>query len=137
MVKETGMTDRGRIADWPIEERRAYHRQKTAEHRARNREKVNEKAKMALRARGAFLRDYKAERGCADCGEKDPVVLELDHRDRSMKDSRQANRYGRTAVPWRSLGWKALKTELAKCDVVCANCHRRRTSKQMDWANYN
>jgi 5-methylcytosine-specific restriction endonuclease McrA len=130
------MPDRGKIADWPLEERRAYHRQKTAEHRARNRERVNEAARDRLRARGAFLRDYKAERGCKDCGEKDPVVLELDHIDPATKD-RYMNKYGRTAVAWRSMGLEKLKAELEKCEVVCANCHRRRTSVQLDWTNYN
>jgi hypothetical protein len=123
--------------DHSLEERRAYNRKKVAEYRARNREMVNHRAKEALRRRGAILRDYKASRGCADCGEMDPVVLELDHLDRTTKNSQQANRYGRTAVPWRSMSLKALEAELAKCEVVCANCHRRRTSIQMDWANYN
>jgi 5-methylcytosine-specific restriction endonuclease McrA len=125
----------GKLADMSLDERRAYHRQKTAEYRARNREMVNEKSKMALRAKGAILRDYKAARGCKDCGEMDPVVLELDHIDPSTKD-RRMNKYGRTAVPWRSLSVEHLQAELAKCEVVCANCHRRRTAKQFDWANH-
>jgi len=124
------------LKDMSLEERRAYNRKKTAEYVARNKEMVNERAKQRLRERGAFLRDYKAERGCADCGEKDPVVLELDHRDPSTKDRRSVG-YKRTAVPWRSLSRKDLEAELAKCDVVCANCHRRRSAIQMDWANYN
>jgi hypothetical protein len=126
----------GRYVDQTPEERRAYHRKKTAEYVARNKEMVNEKAKQRLRARGAWLRDYKAERGCKDCGEKDPVVLELDHLDPSTKD-RKMNKYGRTAVNWRSLSWEALAAEVAKCEVVCANCHRRRTAVQFDWANHH
>ena len=115
-----------RYVDRTPEEKREYHRIKTAEYRARNQEMVNHRSKMALRAKGAFLRDYKAERGCADCGEKDPVVLELDHIEPSTKD-RRMDKYGRTAVPWRSLSLAHLKAELAKCEVVCANCHRSRT----------
>ena len=125
-----------RYVDQTLEERRAYNRKKVAEYRARNRAAINERAKQALRRRGAFLRDYKAERGCADCGEKDPVVLELDHLDPSTKN-RVGKKYGRSSVNWRSLSREALEVELAKCDVVCANCHRRRSAVQMDWANYN
>ncbi len=27
----------------------------------------------------------------------------------------------------------SIKTEIKKCDVRCANCHRRKTSKDLNW----
>jgi hypothetical protein len=30
-------------------------------------------------------------------------------------------------------GFAALKREIAKCDLVCANCHRLRTSRRGQW----
>lgn len=68
------------------------------------------------------LREYKAAAGCADCGERDPIVLEFDHRDGSMKENNIGDAHHR--------GWslERLLLEAAKCDVVCANCHRRRTA---------
>lgn len=27
-------------------------------------------------------------------------------------------------------GWDAIEQEIAKCDIVCANCHRERTWKR-------
>ena len=72
------------------------------------------------------LIEYLLEHRCADCGEGDPVVLDFDHRDRSTK---------RMAVSslLRYTSWAALEAEIAKCDVRCANCHRRRTAQQLGW----
>jgi hypothetical protein len=63
---------------------------------------------------------YKLEKGCADCGYNDhPAALDFDHRPGTTKvrDIKHGN----------TLGWQALMDEVAKCDVVCANCHRIRT----------
>jgi DNA-binding CsgD family transcriptional regulator len=59
--------------------------------------------------------------GCVDCGEKDIMVLEFDHREPNDKTS-NISRLLRGS-------FAKLQTELQKCDVVCANCHRRRTAK--------
>lgn len=67
--------------------------------------------------RSAFLANEKASRGCLRCGERDPVVLDFHHRDRSEK---------RFLVSMaRRMSLEALKEEIARCDVLCANCHRR------------
>lgn len=64
-------------------------------------------------------------KGCADCGELDPVVLEFDH----VRGEKKAN----IANLLCSGGKETLRIELEKCDVVCANCHRRRTAKRRRW----
>jgi hypothetical protein len=35
----------------------------------------------------------------------------------------------------RGYPWTTVENELAKCQVRCANCHRRRTAVQFDWPN--
>ena len=71
--------------------------------------------------RFAWLVAYLAEHPCVDCGESDPVVLEFDHRgDKSFTIGRS----------FRYLRWETILAEIAKCDVVCANCHRRRTARR-------
>ena len=74
--------------------------------------------------KAALVFNYLKEHPCVDCGEPDPVVLEFDHRDTRVKRLAIAkmieNRYS----------WDSILDEIAKCDVRCANCHRRKTSKQ-------
>jgi hypothetical protein len=72
-----------------------------------------------------FLRllDYLAEHPCVDCGEPDPRVLDFDHL--PGEDKRFC--VGR-AVCGSTRSWRAIREEITKCEVVCANCHRRRTA---------
>ena len=73
----------------------------------------------------AYLIDYFVEHPCLDCGETDPVVLEFDHlRDKEFGISSGI----------RDRNWQAVLAEIDKCDVVCANCHRRRTAKRGGFA---
>lgn len=73
----------------------------------------------------AFVQRYRNERGCEECGEKHPAVLDLHHRDPSDKHSllrMAAGRRPRGSL--RDLAWADLEAELAKCAVLCSNCHR-------------
>jgi hypothetical protein len=72
------------------------------------------------------LAAFLAANPCVDCGETDIRVLDFDHRDAKQK---RAN----ISRMLRSFSWKTIETEIAKCDVVCANCHRRRTAVRGGW----
>lgn len=68
-------------------------------------------------------------RPCADCGvQYPPWVMDLDHLDPGDKSPklRGDGRKGRMG----SLPMAELVREIAKCEVVCANCHRQRTYLQ-------
>lgn len=60
---------------------------------------------------------YFDARGCERCGERDPCCLEFHHKDPSQKTGAIAVLCG-----W---SWKRLEAEIAKCVVLCANCHCR------------
>ena len=65
------------------------------------------------------LVDWFKARPCADCGQMFPVVvMDFDHRDPTEKTYKIAQFVGRMSK---------LLAEIAKCDVVCSNCHRIRT----------
>lgn len=67
--------------------------------------------------------DFFKTHPCVDCGETDPVVLEFDHlQDKEYNVSRL--NHG---------SFETLVNEIAKCEVRCANCHRRKTAVQFGW----
>lgn len=75
-------------------------------------------------------RDYLIElvklSSCADCSESDIVVLQFDHvRGTKVGDV--------TDLAKRGVSIAKLQEEVDKCEIVCANCHVRRTSKQFNW----
>ena len=100
------------------EDRRAYDREGYASHPEYRQRQIGIKAERR-RQTTAWLREKKSQRGCADCEERDPVVLDFHHRDPSTKQ-------GNFGDSLRMLGRKRLAEEMDKCDVLCANCHRRR-----------
>lgn len=68
------------------------------------------------------LMTYLATHPCIDCGEADIVVLDLDH---------VRGRKHRNVTRMLDYSWAAIEKEIAKCEVRCANCHRRKTAKQL------
>lgn len=59
---------------------------------------------------------------CADCGRSyPPYVMDFDHRDASQKSFTIGS--ARDVIASAA----SLLKEIAKCDLVCANCHRERT----------
>ena len=106
---------------WCRECFKAYFRARGDGHR-----KEVKKAKRRRRREGReFISRYLASNPCVDCGEDDPAVLEFDH----LRDKR-------AAVSWLRVtgtGLAALGDEISKCEVVCVNCHRRRTARRANW----
>lgn len=84
--------------------------------------KAKKRNKMVLDKALRYIAIFLSNHPCVDCGEKDILVLEFDHRDRLAKveDISQIVR--------RGLTFKCLVSEISKCDVRCANCHRRKTN---------
>lgn len=71
-----------------------------------------------------MIQHYLEEHPCVDCGEGDPVVLEFDH----VRGAKVTNVSDlRRRRPWDIRG---ILAEIAKCDVRCANCHRRKTHRE-------
>ena len=102
----------------PIKQREASRR-----HYAKHRDKViksaKEYSKITRERIKAYIRDYLKTHPCVDCGETDTIVLEFDHvagKDFNISDATR-----------KGVSIKKLKDEIAKCEVRCANCHRKKT----------
>ncbi len=76
-----------------------------------------------LRVR-AQLFDFLSTQSCLDCGENDPIVLEFDHIDSGDKFKDVAKLLS------GHYSWLTIQREIAKCEIRCANCHRRKTYNQ-------
>jgi 5-methylcytosine-specific restriction endonuclease McrA len=96
-----------------------YHRKHYVQHRDQYIARAARRTRGLVAERARYLISLFSERACVDCGESDPLVLEFDHLgDKKFSISRGL----------RERNWQAVLDEIAKCDVVCANCHRRRTA---------
>ncbi len=90
-------------------------------------EKAHRRKKRYLIETYAKIKEYFLAHPCADCGEADPVVLEFDHIDRSTKTAAIS-----VMIKFQR-PWRVILQEIEKCEVRCANCHRRRTATQCGW----
>jgi len=83
----------------------------------RNKKKLKaprKKLKVDLRK---WFQEFKATLKCSRCSENHPACLQFHHRDPTKKDLEVSVAVQR--------GWsiKRILEEIAKCDVLCANCH--------------
>jgi hypothetical protein len=99
--------------------RAAYKQEHYRAHRQRYIDQAARRRRQLLDERVDWLLAYLREHPCVDCDETDPVVLEFDH----LRDKRFS-----IAKGIRNRPWQCVLDEIAKCEVVCANCHRRRTA---------
>lgn len=97
---------------------------------ATHREEYNSRKRIRTRiirnSARQYVLDYLSAHPCVECGESDPMVLEFDHiHGRKSKAVSVMVSEGRT--------FEAIQAEIDKCQVLCANCHRRKTMKEMGW----
>jgi molybdopterin synthase catalytic subunit len=72
--------------------------------------------------------EYKATNPCSDCGQRFHfVAMQFDHRPGELKIGEVSNliKAGARLKVW---------AEIAKCDLVCANCHAIRTYQRQQAA---
>jgi hypothetical protein len=99
------------------------------EHYAANKQRYIDQAAVVkqrlVRDRWVYLIEFFQSNPCADCGELDPLVLEFDH---------VAEKSFNIGAALRDRNWQSILDEIDKCEVVCANCHRRRTARRGGFA---
>lgn len=103
---------------------RKHHNEYTREHYQKNKEGYKARARARKIALAQMVYDIKASTPCADCGETYPhYVMDFDHLDAETKVDNVTSLI-------RLGGKKRVLDEIAKCEVVCSNCHRERTFKR-------
>jgi hypothetical protein len=83
-------------------------------------------SKSARRRKVEWFRSIKSQSGCIKCGENDIRCLDFHHRDTNEKDSNVS----RMLVMY---GKQRILKEMEKCDILCANCHRKEHFKGGDF----
>lgn len=74
-----------------------------------------------------YILEYLKTHPCIDCGENHLAVLDFDHV-RGVKSESV------TVMLSHAYSQKRIDEEIAKCEVRCANCHRKRTASTQRWA---
>ncbi len=97
-----------------------YHRNKDQRNKA-----VARNVRRLRERRTRLINEYK-NKPCADCGGTFHFsAMDFDHRPntKKLKEISRAIHLG-----W---SWERIEKEIAKCDIVCANCHRVRSWKRL------
>lgn len=91
-----------------------YHRQKSKDHYQKYKAKYNERNQgQKMRTKALLLEAKKG--GCIQCSEMEPACLDFHHL--GDKD--------KTVSQMRGMSDERVLDEIAKCVIVCANCHRK------------
>ena len=98
---------------------RACHKIMRREHYLKNRRKSIQRVRDREQEIRGWIRNYKETHPCTDCGKYLPYYqMDFDHlHDKKFDIGSHGHQYG----------FQALEEEIAKCELVCALCHRERT----------
>lgn len=111
----------GRRYSWCDECRAKYRRKRYLNNKEKELAQVKKKKKERRKILEDYIIGYLINNPCIDCSESDLVVLDFDH----ITDNKTYN-VSKMIAQGSSLN--KLKEEIKKCEVVCSNCHRRRTA---------
>lgn len=101
------------------------------EHYNANKDAYKLRAKNTKQTLQQYVLDIKNSTPCTDCGviyQDEPWLTEFDH----VSDNKSYEIS--TLLTMGSL--KNLQQEIAKCELLCLICHRRRTAKRGNWGSY-
>jgi len=110
------------------EKQREASRRYYARHHAKVIASAKKYSKIAKDRVRAYIKAHLEANPCVDCGETDIVVLEFDH----IGDDKQ---FSISDAVRHGYGMAKIKAEIAKCEVRCANCHRKKTYERGGWTH--
>lgn len=74
-----------------------------------------------------WITKYKRDKKCKICKIDDPRVLEFHHIDKAKKEFTISVAY------YNRVGLDKIMQEIKKCDILCANCHRKTHWQENNW----
>jgi hypothetical protein len=107
------------------EKSRAYYYSNVEKHKAA----VLANKQRRIKENQERIREYLLAHPCIDCGESDLIVLEFDH----IKGQKLGNV---CAMMQDACSWTKISAEIEKCEVRCANCHRRKTASRAGYHSW-
>jgi len=113
---------RGGLQHWCRDCFAAYFQERGALHLEQVRASRRARVARAKRHVAAYL----AGDPCVDCGEPDARVLDFDHVGRKIEVV--------SSLAARGAPTARIDAEIARCEVRCANCHRRVTARRSGWS---
>jgi hypothetical protein len=93
-------------------------RGRSKQHYEENSISLKEKKRLYIQQRREWFNEFKKTLKCIKCGEDHIACLDFHHRDPKQKE------FSIAGAVSHSNKEKVIK-ELEKCDVLCANCHRK------------
>lgn len=102
------------------------HKVRTANQQNRWRPEHGNNDRNSVYINRKYAWEFRENNPCVKCGESNPIKLDFDYLDPSKKIKRISKLIHSTSL-------EKLKTEINKCQILCGNCHRLKTYKQLDW----
>lgn len=109
------------------EHRQGYAVEHYAKYGDKYRARAKERRTRIRRDLQVRIIDYLNDKSCIECGESDIRVLEFDHINPEDK------KFGIAMAIRNGMKWEDVFEELRKCQILCANCHKKRTAVQFGW----
>jgi hypothetical protein len=102
-----------------------YHREryKDSGDGLKKRLKSQQKSRRAVQEQKIV--NYLKDNPCVKCGEANILKLDFDHIKQSEKEFE---------IMWAIMntwGWDRIESEIKKCQILCANCHRVKTATEV------
>lgn len=97
-----------------------------ARHFQENKDRYREKLQERRRKLRQWFKEYKSKLKCNRCPENHPGCLQFHHKDRSEKEITIAQAI---CAYWSK---ERILAEIAKCEVLCANCHQKEHWVELD-----
>lgn len=115
----TEYEDYGQRSSLCRECKRAYDREFHAKRSPEVKARKAELQKIRKAEIKVWYKEWKTSQSCKVCGEDEEACLDFHHLDPSTKEDAVANLIG------KAHSIEKIKKEIAKCVVLCANCHRK------------